>query len=137
MAHAISAGLSRTYTAAAGRKFAFTVAAAFLVLSAIARIRGHAVSWVVFATFAIVLAVAGTLFPAKLGPVDRAWMALAKLIAKVTTPVFMAVLYFVVVTPIAVLRRTFGGNGLVHRSGQLGYWVDRTQSPRSSMSRQF
>ncbi|HKW47278.1 MAG TPA: SxtJ family membrane protein [Gemmatimonadaceae bacterium] len=137
MAHAISAGLNRTYTAAAGRKFAFTVAAAFLVFSAIARFRGHAVSPVVLATIAAVLAVAGTLVPAKLGPVDRAWMALAKAIAKVTTPVFMGVLYFVVVTPIALLRRALGGNGLVHRSGQVGYWVDRTESPRSAMGRQF
>jgi hypothetical protein len=137
LAHAISAGLNRTYTAAAGRKFAFTVAAAFLVFSAIARVRGHAVSWLVFATIATVLATAGILLPAKLGPIDRAWMAMAKAIAKVTTPIFMAVLYFVVVTPIAFLRRTLGGNGLVHRSGQLGYWLDRTQSPRGSMERQF
>lgn len=137
MAHAISAGLSRTYTAAAGRKFAFTLAAAFFVLSAIARFRGHAVSLMVLATIATVLAVAGILVPAKLGPLDRAWMGIAKAIAKVTTPIFMAVLYFVVVTPIAFLRRTLGGNGLVHRSGQLGFWVDRTQSSRGSMERQF
>ena len=137
MAHAIPAGLNRPYTAAAGRKFAFTVAAAFVVLATIGQYRGHSLSAVVFAAAATLLAIGGAFVPAKLGPIDRAWMSLAKAIAKVTTPIFMAVLYFVIVTPIAFLRRTLGGNSLIHRSGALGYWVDRTQSPRGSMERQF
>lgn len=137
MAHGISAGLSREYSAAAGRKFAFTLSAAFFVLALVARLRGHPVSAAVFATLTLALSIAGLLIPAKLGPVDRAWMGIAKAIAKVTTPLFMAVLYYVVVTPIAFIRRAFGENGLVHRAGKLGYWVDRNESPRSSMERQF
>jgi len=137
LAHPISAGLGREYTTAAGRKFALTVAAALLVLSLVARLRGHLISSAVLGIIAIVLTAAGILIPAKLGPIDRAWMSMAGAIAKVTTPVFMAVLYFVIVTPISILRRTFGENSLVHRKGKLGYWSDRSDSPRSAMERQF
>jgi hypothetical protein len=137
LAHAISAGLNREYSARDGRKFALTVGAALLALSVIGWLRGHPTTTVVLGGVGIALAAAGVAIPSKLGPVDRAWMSMAKVIAKFTTPVFMAVVYFVIVTPIAILRRTVGENGLVHRRGKLGYWSDRSESPRSTLERQF
>lgn len=137
MANAISAGLSQEYSPAAGRKFALTVGAAFLVLSVIARLRGHPTSSAILGIVAILLVIAGVLLPSRLGPVERAWMALARAIARVTTPLFMAIVYFGIITPIALVRRASGGSGLRHRRGSAGYWFDRTQSPPSSMERQF
>ena len=49
-----------------------------------------------------------------LGPVERAWMGLAHAISKVTTPIVMGVMYLLVLTPVGLLRRRFGGNPLVH-----------------------
>ena len=137
MAHAISAGLSREYSPAQGRKFALTVGAAFLVLSLIARFRGHPTSSLVLGVLAIALGIAGLALPAKLEPIERSWMNLAKLIAKVTTPVFMGIVYFIIITPIALMRRAMGGSGLVHSRRDTGYWFDRSDSPRSAMERQF
>jgi hypothetical protein len=91
---------------------------------------------VVLGALAIPLIIAGIVIPAKLGPVERAWMGVAKTLAKVTTPIFMGVVYFGILTPIALLRR-LGGSGLVQSCGELGYWCDRRQSPPSSMERQF
>ena len=47
---------------------------------------------------------AGSLVPAQLGPVYRAWMALATAISKVTTPMFMGVIFFLVLTPAGLPR---------------------------------
>ena len=59
------------------------------------------------------LALAGLVVPRDLGPVERAWMGLAHPISKVTTPIFMGVMYFLVLTPIrgrcAGLRRQPAG----------------------------
>lgn len=137
MAHAVSARLSGPYTAAAGRKFGLTVGLAFLVLSAIARWRGHPTTLIVLGSLGAVLVVAGLIVPTLLGPVERAWMGMAKVISKITTPIFLGVVYFVVLTPIALLRRGFGGSALVHRSGGHGFWLDRSESGRSSLDRQF
>jgi hypothetical protein len=90
----------------------------------------------VFGAVAAAFALGGLLVPGKLGPVYRGWMGFARVISKVTTPIFMGVVYFVVITPIAALRRTLGGNPLRTHQGATG-WVDRQQSPRGDLTRQF
>lgn len=137
MAHSVPARLSQTYTASAGRKFGLTVGIAFGVIAAVAWWRGHAIVASVLGFMGGVLILAALVIPGSLGPVDRSWMKLALLISKVTTPVFMGVIYFVVLTPVGVVRRIFGANALVHRDGARGVWFDRTGTARSSLERLF
>jgi hypothetical protein len=85
----------------------------------------------------VALVVAGLVIPTMLGPVERGWMKFALLISKVTTPIFMGVIYFVVLAPVGILRRTFGRSALVHTPGSTGFWADRSDAPRSSLDRQF
>src|SRR6266498_465184 len=92
-------------TSAEGRRFAFTLAAAFAVLGGIAAWRGRERAAVVFAVVAGLFFLAGLVAPSRLGPVERAWMGLARVISKVTTPLFMGIIYFVVLTPTGLIRR--------------------------------
>ena len=119
-----------------GRKFAVTLAAAFGVLGGIAWWRESPRATLVFGAVAGAFALGGLLVPGKLGPVYRAWMGFALALSKVTTPIFMGVVYFLVITPIAVMRRTLGGNPLRAHAGATG-WVDRQQAPRGDLTRQF
>ncbi|HEX2218608.1 MAG TPA: SxtJ family membrane protein [Gemmatimonadales bacterium] len=119
-----------------GRKFAFTLAAAFGVLAALLWWRGRPTASLVLAVVAAAFLAGGLLVPGSLGPVYRAWMGFALAISKVTTPIFMGLVYFVVITPIAVLRRAIGGNPLRAHQGASG-WVDRQQGPRGDLTRQF
>src|SRR5687768_6477722 len=112
-------------TAAQGRRFGVTVGGAFLVLSGIAWWRGHPATTTVLATLGGTLAVAGLLLPTYLGPVERAWMRLAHLISRVTTPIVMAVMYFVVLTPVGMVRRVMARNPLVHARTDSGFWQVR------------
>jgi hypothetical protein len=120
-----------------GRSFAFTLAAAFAVLAAVSWWRGHPRSSAVFAALAGLLLLAGLLVPTRLRPVRDAWMGLAHAISRVTTPIFMGALYFLVITPSAVLRRLFGGNPLRRSHGMASGWVDRRDSPPRDLRRQF
>jgi hypothetical protein len=133
LAHGIPARLS----AAEGRKFALTVGGAFLALAGVATWRGHVRVAAVLGSLGVLLVLAGLVAPAHLGPVQRAWMGLALLLSKVTTPGFMGLVYFVVLTPIALLRRAHGHDSLVHRETDQGFWVGRTPGRTSSLSRQF
>ncbi len=119
-----------------GRKFAFTLTAAFGVLAAVAWWRGSERALVVFGALAGALAAAGLIIPGRLGPVERAWMGLAHAISRVTTPIFMGVVYFLVIAPVAILRRALGGNPLTAHRGDTG-WVDRQATPRGDLTRQF
>jgi hypothetical protein len=129
--------LSSDYTAATGRKFGLTVGLAFGVLGAIAWWRESPRTFVVLAGLGAALVTMALVAPRALRTVDHAWMKLALLISKVTTPIFMGVIYFVVLTPIGALRRVAGRNSLVHQAGAHGHWADRTTTPRSSLDRLF
>ena len=105
MAERISTRLS----AKEGRSFGLTVGGAFAVLGALLWWRGRSHTLIgVFESVAVALMVAALLAPAHLGPVQRAWMKLAETISKVTTPIFMGIVYFVVVTPMGFIRRRLG-----------------------------
>ncbi len=85
------------------------------------------------------LSLAGLAVPTRLGPVERAWMALAHAMSKVTTPVLMVSIYLLVLAPIGWLRRTLGGNPLVHAPAAQSYWKPRAVGKRrsNSLKRQF
>ena len=125
-------------TAAAGRKFAFTVGIAMLVLAGIVLWRGHrTISWGLGGAGALLI-LAGLVVPTRLGPVERAWYGLAAAISKVTTPIVMGILYFVVLTPAGLLMRLFGRNSLVRSSSDGSAWVRRPENARrSDLERQF
>lgn len=124
-------------SASEGRKFAFTVGAAFAVLGGVVWWRGLVTVAQVFGVLAATLLVLGAAVPSKLGPVQRAWMGLALLISKVTTPIFMGVVYFLVVTPISLGMALFGKRPLRVVPGQT-YWKLRSDGARrSDLTRQF
>lgn len=135
----MAAGISARLTAAQGRRFGLTVGAAFLVLGGIVWWRGHLTTSGVFSGLGLVLLLAGLLIPTHLGPVERAWMRLAYAISRVTTPIVMAVIYFVVITPTGLLRRTIGSNPLSHVEHESSFWKPRPPNARrsASMERQF
>ena len=122
-------------TPAAGRKFAFTLAGAFTVMAGIAWFRGHTRAAIVTGSLAAVCALGGLLVPGRLGPAQAAWMGLAHAISKVTTPIFMAVVYFLVLTPVGLIRRGFASP--LRRPAGTSAWVDRSTHPRGDLTRQF
>lgn len=134
----MATGIPARLTAAQGRRFGLTVGGAFLVLAAVAYWRQRTTVAEVLGVLGGLLAVAGLAIPTQLGPVERAWMQLAHAISKVTTPIVMGLMYLVVLTPIGILRRLFGGNPMVHKQAQGSYWKSRPDGQRrGELTRQF
>lgn len=50
----------------------------------------------------------GILAPAKAAPLNKAWLAFAEILARITNPIILALLYFAFITPVALLRRALG-----------------------------
>ena len=121
------------------RSFALTVGGALVGAAALLDRRGGATAAAaVVAGLGVALIVAGLIAPARLAPVHRAWMGLALAISRVTTPVLMGVVYFGVLTPIALAMRLVGRRPLARPRGASTYWVDRPASARrSDLRRQF
>lgn len=124
------------YTSAQGRKFGVTVGLAFALLATISWWRGHHYPVYVLGALAGVLILGALAIPRQLGPVERGWMQLAVSISKVTTPVFMGVVYFLVLLPVGLVMRAFGRNAIKHRPVNDSYWAPRSTA-RGTMLNQF
>jgi hypothetical protein len=134
LANGIRAGL----TAAEGRKFAFTVGGAFFVFAAITWWREHATMLTVFASLGGAFTLGGLVAPTQMGPVQKAWMGLAHLISKVTTPIFMGIVFFLVISPVSLIMTILGKRPLRNDPKATTYWHTRPEGERrSDLSRQF
>ncbi len=125
-------------SAAEGRKFGLVVGGAFLVFGTISYLRGHVLPPQIMGGLGGLLVLGGLIAPQALSPIHAAWMKLAEVLSKVTTPVFMGVVYFVVLTPTGLLMRLFGRNSLVRKPVNGSYWVARGPAkPKESLRQQY
>lgn len=130
-------GIPARLTVREGRKFAFTVGIAFVVLGTISAWRGHHLPPKILWSLGGVLLAAGLLIPGRLSGVYRAWMGLASMISKVTAPIMVSAVYFLVLTPLGALIRLFGRNPLCHREQDGGFWMPAAANGRSDLETQF
>ena len=90
---------------------------------------------------AAVITVLITLFkPKLLSPFNKAWMLLGNLLGRVISPLVLGVIFFLIITPTAIIGRLLGRDELrLKRKAQLSYWIDRkSPSPRGdSFNSQF
>jgi hypothetical protein len=128
---------SARLTPSEGRRFAWTLAVAFAVIAAIAEWRGREWAAFVFGVLAVLFFAAGLGAPTRMGPVERAWMGMARAISRVTTPIFMAVVYFVVLTPTGLLRRAFTRRGLSPSRESKTFWIERQPVDRETLRRRM
>jgi hypothetical protein len=121
------------------RKFGLAVGAVFLGLAGLLWWRGRASSPLVFGALGIALILLGALIPAALVPVRRMWMGIAEGISKVTTPIFMGIVYFGILTPIGLGRRLFGHSPVKRPSDGESLWIVREARERKpeDMEHQF
>lgn len=122
------------FTTRDGRVFAFTLMAGFVFVALVGMWRDIQPLARAGQVLAAASLLAGLLIPGKLEPARRGWMAFGEAIGRVTTPVMMGVVYFAVLTPIALVRRA-----LVRRPKPVAsFWRPRAPlPPRSRMERQF
>ena len=126
-------------TAADGRRFAFTLGGAFLALGGLLwwRSRGSPAPYAPLLLSALLLA-GGILIPERLGPMQRAWMGFGHALSRVTTPIFMAAVYFLVLAPIGLVLRAVGYNAVQRRAANASFWVTRApDEQRTDLERQF
>jgi saxitoxin biosynthesis operon SxtJ-like protein len=134
----LETGVSARLTAAEGRKFGLLVGGAFLALGALLWWRTHLTAASVALVLGSALIAGGLVAPTRLGPIYRGWMALALAISKVTTPVFMGVIFFLVLVPTGLLARLLGHRPLSRPRDAATYWQTRPAGGRrGDMDNQF
>ncbi len=76
---------------------------------------------------AAVFIVVAFVLPNALGPLNKVWTKFGLLLHKVTSPIILGLMFFVVVTPLGLLMRSLGKDPLRLKleRGASTYWVDR------------
>ena len=90
---------------------------------------------------AALLLAAAVVRPALLHRFNHLWMRLGAVLNRVANPVLMAVLFYVVITPIGFVVRLFSSDLLPIEfdATRQSYWIDRTPPgpPPQTMTQQF
>ena len=86
---------------------------------------------------AIIFLILGFLNSPFLTPLNKIWFKFGILLGNFISPVVMGIVFFVVVTPTALLMRIFGKNLLgLKRNNKSSYWIKRSEI-KSKMKNQF
>jgi hypothetical protein len=108
------------------RTFGLVIAAFFAYLGLRPFVARHTPRpW--YVAVAIACAVVALARPAWLNPLNRVWMRFGVSIGKVMNPIFMAVLFYGVVTPSALILRWLGKDllSLRYDRNAASYWIVR------------
>ena len=133
----MASGIPARLTAAEGRKFGLTVGGAFAVLTLVLWWRGRETGLLVTGALTAFFVLGGLLFPRSMGPVQRAWMGLALAISKVTTPIFLGVVFFVVIAPVGWIMRRFGRDPLAATDSPSAWRTREPGKRKSALNHQF
>ena len=76
--------------------------------------------------------------PSLLKPFNNAWIKLGELLGRIIAPIVMAIVYFLILTPISLLVRLFGKDliGMKFSNDIKSYWIKRKKH-LGSMDKQF
>ena len=110
------------------RKFGTLFMVVFILLSAYEFHVGNQ-NWkvLVFLASGILMGGGAFLAPNLLEPLNKSWMTIGELMGKLISPLVLGVIFFLIITPVALLTRIFGRDELRLKIPKKSstYWVNR------------
>jgi hypothetical protein len=114
------------------QKSALTVGIVLVAMAAWSAYRGRDGAIWVFGSLGLALIAAGLFLPAAARSFHAAWMRLAHALGWVNSRILLALLFYLVMTPMGLIQRLAGRDALRRRGqGASSYWIPRS-SPKQS-----
>ena len=119
------------------RSFGLLFFIVFLVIGLWPLTKGEGVQ-IYLILISIIFLVLGLINSKILSPLNKIWIKFGELLGIVIAPIIMAIVYFVVLTPISLIVKIFGKDllGLKFFKKQDTYWIKRKKK-LGSMKKQF
>ena len=91
-----------------------------------------------FITASVVFLILGLLNSKFLSPLNKSWIKLGEILGVIIAPIVMALVYFVILTPVSLIVRIFGKDllGLKLNKEQKSYWI-KVKKEIGTMKNQF
>jgi len=123
------------------RSFGFVFAGVFLAFALYSYFVKQSPNAVYLAGVALVFLVLAVVAPKVLKPLNLAWFKVGQLLHKIVNPLVMGFIFFVTITPIALIMRARGKDPLrlKKQSEAESYWIERTPPgpAPNSLKKQF
>ena len=122
------------------RGFGLVFTAFFVLIACLPLLHGQTPRWTLLGLAAVFLLLA-LLRPSLLAPLNRLWMRFGALLHQFMNPVIMGLMFFLIITPMALAMRLAGKDPL-HRKMDAdagSYWIPREPPgpPPESLKNQF
>lgn len=109
------------------QKFGVLFAFVFVLVSAYAFWKGYAAWAATLIVLAAVFVAITVIAPTWLAPLNKLWYQLGMLLGHIVSPIVLGLIFFVLITPTAVISRFFGRDVLlIKKRAVSSYWVERT-----------
>jgi len=110
------------------RSFGFVFAGVFLALALYSYFVKESPNAVYMAGVSLVFLILAVVAPKVLKPLNLAWFKVGQLLHKIVNPLVMGLIFFVTLTPIALIMRARGKDPLrLKKQGDAeSYWIERT-----------
>ena len=91
-----------------------------------------------FSIASLIFLILGLLNSKLLSPLNKIWIKFGEILGIIIAPIIMALVYFVILTPVSLAVRVFGKDllGLKFINKQQTYWINRKKN-MGSMRKQF
>ena len=88
--------------------------------------------------FSLIFLILGLVNSKILSPLNLGWIKLGEILGKIIAPIVMAIVYFLILTPISLLVRLFGKDliGMKFSNNIKSYWIKRKKH-LGTMDKQF
>ena len=92
----------------------------------------------VFVSISVLFLILGLINAKILNPLNKFWIKLGDILGNIIAPIIMALVYFIILTPISLIVRLFGKDllGLKFLQNKKSYWIKR-KNEIVSMKKQF
>lgn len=109
------------------RSFGITFAVVFALIGLFPLLHGGGIRIWALACCAIFAGLA-LFWPALLAPLNRVWFRFGMLLHKIVNPIVLGLMFFIIITPLALIIRLFGGKLMSLQSDKSlpSYWIRRS-----------
>ena len=118
------------------RSFGIVFFVVFLLVSLYPLLNNHEIRiWSLIVGFIFLFL--GVINSKILTPLNKLWFKLGILLGKIVSPIIMSIIFFFVVTPIALIMKVLGKDVLnLKYNNDKSYWIEKS-GPKSKMKNQF
>lgn len=110
--------------------FIFAIVALYYLL-----LHFYSFIWLIFLFLASIFALTAFYRPNFFYKLNTIWFLLAIILGHVLNPIVLGALYFLVLTPVALITKLFGRDELMlNKSDQTTYWLVKDQTLKNSQS---